>query len=337
MELLITYPGKAGFEMFENLPGMIYPEGNPGSLLFSQFNIAFLDCCIVLVEQNKPLARLALYNNPYLKYEGKKAICIGNYECIDDSAASSTLLDHAFDWAGRLGAEYVIGPMNGSTWDHYRFGTDHSHPHFLLEPFHPLYYNDQFIHYGFECIANYHSSKTENITLDQALFKQLDKELSGNGVRIRPIDLDQFEQEIEQLFHFLTAQFSANYLFTPIQYDAFKDKYVNVKGIIKPEYCLIATDPNSNMIGFLFCYDDLLNNNEKSLIIKTVVRDKSVQYKGLGQYLVGHILTAALKDGYESMVHAFMICDAASSQISKTLSGRTYKKYALYGKEIKLH
>lgn len=334
MDVIITKPGKAGFEKFEQLPGLIYPDGIRGSQIFSQINSEFLYQCIVMVDQDTPVARLSIYDNPNLKFKDKKSICIGNYECIEDANVSTKLLNIAIQLSVECGAEYVIGPMNGSTWDAYRFSTDHDHPNFLLEPFHPLYYNDQFLRNGFESIAHYHSSKITDIYLDQDKFAQLESVLTQEGIAIRSIDIDKFEGEIDRLFLFLSENIRDNYLFTPINHTTFRRKYIKIKPMINPDLCLIAEDNRGEMAGFIFCYEDLLNHNEKSLIVKTVVRDKSDKFKGLGQYLGGHILKLASEGGFESLVHAFMLSGAASSKISKSMSGRAYKNYVLYGKEI---
>ena len=334
MDVIITKPGKAGFEKFEQLPGLIYPYGLVGSQIFSQINSEFLDQCIVMVDQDIPVARLSIYNNPNLKVRDKKTICIGNYECIENANVSANLLDFALQLSLKHDAEYVIGPMNGSTWDTYRFSINHDHPNFLLEPYHPLYYNDQFLRNGFKSIAHYHSNKITDIYLDQNKFAQLESGLSKEGIAIRSFDIDQFEGEIDLLFLFLSENFRGNYLFTPINQTTFRSKYTKIKPMINPDLCLIAEDNCGEMVGFIFCYEDLLNHNEKSLILKTVVRDKSDRFKGLGQYLVGHIMKVAIEGKFESLVHAFMMSDTASSKISKFMSGRAFKKYVLYGKEI---
>ncbi|GAL87367.1 hypothetical protein MYP_4597 [Sporocytophaga myxococcoides] len=282
----------------------------------------------------KPVGRLAVYKNPNLTYKGHPAACIGNYECIDDHAIAVYLLQEAEKEVGSFNVKYIIGPMNGTTWDNYRFSTHHHYQNFLLEPYHPLYYNQQFQNNGYSVISTYSSSIDTTADYNLSEVVKREKELISSGVTIRSIKTDDLENELRLLYPFISKEFSNNFLFTPISWESFRDKYIQAKNIINPDYVLIAENSQNEMIGFIFSYQDLFNTYEKSLIVKTVARNGAHKWIGLGKVLGNNVVSLARSRGFTSVVHAFMIEDASSTGLSNTFSGKVYKNYNLYGKKL---
>ncbi len=334
MEILKTKPGDANFHLFTDLPKHLYPSGSIRHKESENINPEFLDTCYVFTIDKQPVARLALYNNPYLSYNQKKTACLGNYECVKNTALSNDVIAFAIDEAKKKDADFLIGPMNGSTWDNYRFSTHHDTANFLLEPYHHLYYNDHFLNIGFKPIANYTSSMVCNIVCDQEDIVNREHEFIKLGVTIRPINMNDYETELKKLYPFISAAFKNNFLYTPITWETFRNKYIDAAKIINPEYVLIAEDATKNTIGFIFSYDDLYNLEEKCLVVKTVARDISRQWSGLGHVITNRVVRLIKSKGYASIIPAFMIKEATSSGLSTDFSGTTYKDYSLYGKEI---
>jgi L-amino acid N-acyltransferase YncA len=332
--IISTKPGDENFHLFENFPKEIYPADSIRFKLPENINAEFLESCYVITVDGKTKARVVLYNNPHLKHQNKKSFCIGNFESIDDPAVSDTLLNYVSEKAKKLGAEYLIGPMNGSTWDNYRFSTHHDHPNFFLEQYHHLYYNELFIKSGFEPISKYFSSFDRQLQYDIPEVVAREKQLHDLGIVMRNINLDDFEKELEKLFEFNELAFKTNFLYTPISRETFHKKYSDVRKIINPEFVIIAEDEKKNTIGFFFCIDDFFNRNEKSLIIKSIARHPDKKWAGLGHVIGNEIIKRASKNGYKSVVHAFLNDEGTSVNISKNYLGEVYKNYVLYGKEI---
>ncbi len=333
LKIIKTKPGHADFHLFENLPKRLYPADSIRQRQSETINKEFLKDCYVLLKNGEPEARAALYNNPFTCNELKTA-ALGNYESTADKEVSEKLLRFAIDEAKKSGAEFLIGPMNGSTWDSYRFSIHHDTSNFLLEPFHHLYYNGQFLFSGFLPISKYTSSIDKEIHFDHPEVLKLDKQFADAGVTIRNINMNDYEGELKKLYPFITEAFKTNFLYTPISWETFRSKYLEAAKIINPEYVLLAEDAECNVIGFIFCYDDLFNTNEKSLVIKTIARDKSKQWAGLGHVLANRVIRLVKSKGYKSIIHAFMIEQATSTAISKDFLGTVYKNYVLYGLKL---
>ena len=334
MEIIKTKPGDQNFHFFENIPEQLYPVNSIRHKQAESINMEFLVACYVLTLNGEVKARAALYNNPHLVYDKKRSFCIGNYESVNDLKVSEKLMNFIVSEARKSGADFLIGPMNGSTWDNYRFSVHHQHANFLLEPYHHLYYNEHFFSSGFKTISNYTSSIDKDLHHDHPNVLKLDINFLQAGLTIRNIDMSNYERELKKLYPFISSAFKNNFLYTPISWEAFYKKYMEAAKIINPEYVLIAEDVQRNIKGFIFCYDDLLSKNEKKIVIKTIAREKSKELSGLGHAMANRILQLVKNRNYQSIIHAFMIEQGTSTGVSENFFGTIYKNYALYGKEI---
>ncbi|OJV22684.1 MAG: hypothetical protein BGO21_05890 [Dyadobacter sp. 50-39] len=329
-----TRPGDQDFHMFTGLPSRIYP---PDSLRFrmpDSIPIDFLRACYVLKDGDHAVARASIYDNPLLKYQGEHAFAIGNYECADCDEYASELLAHMVSTVKSWGGKQLVGPMNGSTWEAYRFLADHQNPLFFTEPCHHLYYNAQFRMAGFEPIAQYYSNIDYGLEPDSPEILLRERELRALGVRIRAIDLADFETEIGRVFDFNLLAFRKNFLYTPISREAFMKKYRQTKDYINPELTLLAEDAAGNLIGYFFCIHDFYNVKNKSLIVKTLARHPDPVWRGLGHVIGNVIYRKAAELGYASAIHSFIYEQGTSTKLSANFSGIRYRNYVLYGKQL---
>lgn len=334
MEIVCTKPGDSNFHYFETLPKNIYNQNSIRHSQPDQINPDFLEACYVLHQEQTPLARAALYLNPDLSYGGLKSASIGNFESVDNDKAAKKLIQFIKEKAKAAGAGYLIGPMNGSTWDNYRFSEDHDHPNFLLEPYHHLYYNRIFLANGFEIIGRYVSDIDKKLLHDFPDLVNNERILYKKGIRVRPINMNAFEEELKKLFPFLNEVFGNNFLYSPISWTSFLKKYLDAKKLIQSEFVLIAENTEKKIIGFVFSYRDAYNFAEKSLVLKTIARDNSPEWRGLGALLLNQIVRLAAQKEFKSIVHAFMREDGRSIKLSRHFSGQPYKTHVLYGVKL---
>ncbi|WP_221393043.1 hypothetical protein [Dyadobacter sp. NIV53] len=334
MEIIQTNPGLADFQLFVDFPKSIYDTESIRFKSLEYIPEEFLAVCYLLFNNGKPVARASLYNNPLLQYHHQRALTIGNYECTDNPLYAAKMLSHLQSEAKFLKAPYLIGPMNGSTWENYRFGISDENPAFFTENLHQLYYNKHFIDAGFEPIAHYFSNIDKSFKFDLPEILKREQEFNEEGVVIRSIDLLDFEEEIARIYDFNKVAFKTNFLYTPITKDAFIAKYAHTKKYIDPCFTLIAEDKNQNLIGYYFCVHDFFNVKEKSLIVKTLARHPDPKWSGLGHVIGNVIYRRANAIGYTSAIHPFIYQQGTSVKLSENFSGVNYKNYVLYGKQI---
>ncbi len=333
-EIVELKPNDSNFNLFIDFPKEIYPADSIRFGIPETGNCEYLESCFVLLKSGKVQARAALYNNPHLHYQHKKAGCIGNYESVNDKDIAGALLLHISAEAKRGGAQFLIGPMNGSTWDPYRFSVHHNHPNFFLEPYHQLYYNEHLLDSGFDIIANYFSSIETDLKFINPAVLERENELKQTGVTFRNINLEEYETELEKIFYFNAVAFRSNFLYTPINKDEFIKKYKETKRLIDPEFVILAEDAEGNLIGYFFCINDFYNKKEKALIVKTVARHPDKKWSRTGHVMAKMICERALQNQYHSIIHSFMYQEGTSVAMSKNFSGNIFKNYVLYGKEL---
>ena len=326
-------PEDARFDLFLSVPRHVFPYYKRQLAQKNQINSEYLETSFVLLKHGIPAGRVAIYLNPHLSIEGMIAGGIGNYECVEDLEASRLLLDRALEALAEREVSYVIGPFNGSTWDDFCFLTGHAHPNFFLEPFNPIYYNEQFQAYGFQTISTRVSRIDRDLSGRHRSVEEKEERLRQAGVQFRTIRLDQYESELASLHLLLLKCFQDHHLFSPISWEGFREKYLPLKAWIDPDLVLIAEDREGKMAGMFFCIQDFLNLDEQSLVAKTVARAPGEEWQGLGDVMLSHMYERARKKGFQTMVHAFMN-PQFSSRVSIEYAGEVYKTYALYGMKV---
>jgi hypothetical protein len=236
--------------------------------------------------------------------------------------------------AKSLGFEYVVGPMEGSTWNNYRFSDHNNHPNFLMEPYHHAYYGKLWKDAGFLPISKYISNLDTRFSYDEARIATWEKRFKEKGAVFRSIDLEDLETDLRKLAAFNNEAFQENFLFSPIAEDDFVHKYLQLKQFFDPDLIWIVENQKGEIQAISFSIPDYLDSSGKTLIIKSLARKKDTSFRGIGSYLAGKTYQVAANRNFERVIHALMIVDNHSVSISNNYKGDAYKSYTLYGKEL---
>lgn len=326
-------PREANFELFEALPQKIYPAKSQRFVFGNDPVEENLTTCFVLIKDEKEvLGRFAFYENPALKYQNKSAAALGSYECVEDEKASQFLIQKAIDFAKSKGYDWLIAPMENSTWNNYRFSLNNDFPNFFLEPYHHIYYNNQFLNSGFQVIANYFSNEDKSLNFDDKKLQKLEQYYLKKGAIFRKINPKDYENEFSRLADFCLENFSDNFLFTPISKNRFVEKYKSIQKFINPNLVWLVENQDSELQAFVFCTEDFANPQTQTLIIKSIAGKQKGDFKGVATYLATKIMQFAKQNGFQKIVHAFMIQGNSSLKSSLKYAESDYKKYALYAK-----
>ncbi len=273
----------------------------------------------------------SLYDNPLLKYKQHRVVCVGDYFCVDDNTMAQQLIKEMDKKCKELGYTYIIGPMNGSTWESYRFSIESNQKTFTLDRAQPLYYNRQFKANGFVPIGAYYSSI--DTTLTPRSTQITEDYWNKKTLTIRNIRLSPLKEELYKIAVLTNAIFKDNFLFTPIQPELFVIKYLQLQPILDPQYIYIAENPKGQMLAYIFAYLDPLDDSEQTLVIKTIAVSHTANCRGLGGYLAERVIATAKENGIKKIIHAFMHKNNISLNTSRHY-GQPYKTYALYGKNL---
>ena len=71
------------------------------------------------------------------------------------------------------------------------------------------------------------------------------------------------------------------------------------------------------------------------MILKTIAREKSSNLRGLGYVLANEVIKKIREAGFSYIIHAYMIAESRSNELSAAFLGKTIREYILYKKEIR--
>jgi GNAT superfamily N-acetyltransferase len=291
---------------------------------------------VLIADDNQIVGRCSLWWNTTPPYAEHRVGLIGHY-AARDTAAARRLLQNACEQLADHGCTMAIGPMDGSTWRRYRLMTERgTEPIFFLEPDNPDDWPGHFVDQGFTALAHYSSALTTDLAQQDPRMKSVADRLSVMGVHIRPLDVQQFEQELERIYEVSVTSFRNNFLYTPIGQDEFVEMYRRVRPFLRPE-CVLMAEHEGRPVGFLFAVPDWLQAQRglaiDTIIIKTVAVLPDRSHAGLGSFLVerGHRIACEL--GYTRAIHALMHDSNNSRNISRR-SAQPMRGYTLFAKSL---
>lgn len=280
-------------------------------------------------------------------FDNRPCGCVGHFYA-DGQATAKALLEHAARQLRGRGAGWLLGPMDGDTWHSYRLITDaHGYPPFFLDLATPPAWPAWFEAADLTPVARYYSSladlrETETFETAKAPTEESPdwaaRQADGTLV-IRPLRADDPARARDDLraLHALSLQsFTRNFLYTPIDEDAFLRLYLPMLPLARPEHIHLAL-VDGQPAAFAFSVPDMLQQRREgtadTLVFKTLARLPGPAYRGLGVHLWRHVHRAARQAGFTRIIHAFMHEDNHSLRLSR-LTATPIRSYALYGRRL---
>lgn len=261
---------------------------------------------------------------------------IGHY-AAHNRVAARMVLEHACEELARQGCTLAVGPMDGSTWRHYRLITERgSEPPFFLESDNPAEWPADFTGQGFAPLARYHSALADEIHADDPRIERVASRLSRQGFAIRPLMLACFEPELSRMFRIAAASFASSFLYTPIAEQEFIAQYAPLLPYVKPELALIA-ERDGDPAGMVFAIPDWAQagrgTSVDTFIVKTLAVAPRYRGRGLGSVLLQRANQAAHRLGFRRAIHALMRDENESTRISARHAA-VFRRYTLYQRPL---
>ncbi len=263
--------------------------------------------CVLIEERQKEKVqakcRLWIQGTPSSE-EGDLIATIGDFYA-EDRGSAHIVLEKALSIAKESDFKSVVGPMNQTTWNSYRFITNSSEePRFFLEDENPAEYVEWFREAGFYPIADYCSLKT---SLDYQLDRceRLKKKFENQNIKFRMMDLGHPKQELDLLYELSTRCFRENYLYTDIAKEEFFRKYKKVMSYINPQMVRFAYDQDIP-IGFFFMIPNVLDSSGKTVIAKTIGVLPEYRKRGIAYFMLYDTYRYAADCGYEDVIIAYI-------------------------------
>ena len=290
----------------------------------------------LLVGAAGALARCSLWWSAAPAYQQHRVGLIGHY-AADDTLAES-LLRHACDRLRQAGCAIAIGPMDGSTYNHYRLVTEPgTEPPFFLEPTNPASWPAHFTGNGFTPLSEYYSAAQDALEATDSRIPEIERQMEAAGVRVRPLDPTAFERDLRSVYPVVAAGFAESLLASPIGEEAFVAQYRPLESLLVPELVQIA-ETDERAVGFLLVVPDWNQARRGELIDTGIAKTTAVlpeyQRQGLGILLAARAIAAGRALGYTRAIHALIREDNVSRRLSDVYHGRVIRRYTLYAKEL---
>ena len=286
---------------------------------------------IVFYNENEEIAgSLNLWHNRP-NYNGRKTSYIGD-----------KLFNKVFKELKKRGIKTIIGPLNGTTWNTYRYVTDkRNHPPFLMEPFNEDYYVELFEKIGFKALAYYISTIMENMNPVQRghLSKKIEKLKKFDyykDITVKSAENEDLMAVLNKVYDLTIEAFKNNFLYSELDREIFLKMYMSYEDkIVKKFFKMLYL--KDELIGYVFGIPDYaeLQYKEKveTMILKTIAISPKYNGKGMGYILIDELVKEAERSGYKNVIYALMHEKNISKNIGSLL-GDELRRYALFIKEL---
>jgi GNAT superfamily N-acetyltransferase len=282
-------------------------------------------------------ARCSLWWTSTPPYPGHRLGLIGHYGAAD-AESGTALLRAACAHLAERGCTLAVGPMDGDTAHRYRLLTERGdEPLFFLEPDNPDDWPAYWTAAGFAPLAQYYSALQPTLEHNDPRVPALAAAFEAEGVRIRPLDMDRFDDELRRVYTVAAPSFLDNFLATPLDEAAFLAQYQPVRPFLQPELVLLA-ERGDALLGFVFALPDWTEAQRgqpvTTVIVKTLAVLPDYAGRGLATLLSARLQERAVALGYTRAIHALMHERNVSRRVSERFDGHSFRHYALYARPL---
>ena len=281
------------------------------------------------------------HNRP--DYNGRKTSYIGNVNIHEKYRKNEEqLFNKIFEELKKEGIETIIGPLNGTTWNTYRYVTEKGNGRpFLLEPWNEDYSVSLFEKLGFKPLAGYISTVMEGMNSNGR--KNLDKKIEKlkkfdyyKDTRVESAENKDLLKVLNKVYDLTVEAFKNNFLYSELEREIFLKMYMSYEDkIVKKFFKMLYL--KGELIGYVFGIPDYAELGYKgkidTIILKTIAVSPEYNGKGMGYILINSLVEEAEKEGYENVIYALMHESNVSKNIGLLL-GNMLRRYTLFIKEL---
>jgi GNAT superfamily N-acetyltransferase len=315
-----------------------------------------------LAQRNgKAVGRIAgIVNHNHIKYHQEKVGFFGLFECVNDCEVAKALLDRVRDWLKAKGMEIMRGPANFSSNEEWGFlleGFD-SRP-VIMMTYNPPYYPEFAESYGMVKAKDlYAYFIDETSPPPERVVRMAESIRKKQRVRIRNINMKEFETEVGGIKEIYNSAWSKNWGFVPMTDREFDHLAKSLKQIVDPHMIFLA-EVGGKPAGFSLALPDfnqvLARLNGRlfpfgifKLLWHAKIRRKidgvriitmgvvpEFQKRGIDTVFYVETFNVGVRRGYSWAEMSWVLEDnTLMNRVLELLGARLYKKYRIY--EIKI-
>ena len=165
---------------------------------------------------------------------------------------------HGTGVLGPAGATVVRGPVNPSSnyeWGMLIEGFDSSPV--IMMTYNPRYYPALMGQAGLRKAKDLYAYIAHSDTVETEKIERVaERSLATDGVRVRPINMKDFNGDVEHVWNVYNSAWSRNWGFVPMSREEFQQMGKEMKQILKPELVLIG-EVGNRVVGFALALPDI--------------------------------------------------------------------------------
>ncbi|GAB4371637.1 MAG: GNAT family N-acetyltransferase [Calditrichia bacterium] len=307
--------------------------------------------------RNEIVGRIAAIDNKmHNEFHNDKAGFFGFLEAENDPEVFRALLDTAKDWLKERGKDSMLGPMNPSTNDEIGILIDgFDTPPYFMMPHNPRYYPEIMEQLGYDKAKDVYAYYIDqsSVVISEKLQVISDSTAKKHGVKIRSVQMENFDAELEKVRTVYNNAWARNWGFVPLTPEEIDFIAADFKRILDPNLVLIG-EIDGNPIGFLLAlpnYNEVfakipngklfptgwikfltLRKKIKSMRVLTLGIVQKLQQSGLGALFYMEIIQRGINCGYQSAEMSWVLEDNdLMNRAARLLGGTPYKTYRIYG------
>jgi hypothetical protein len=202
---------------------------------------------------------VGVIDDAHNKFHEETTAFFGFYEAIDDQALANLLLDEVAKWAKARGMTMLRGPMNPST--NHECGLlveGFQDPPTVMMTYNPPYYAKHLETWGLAKAKDLlaYDIDSRKVKFSEKLMAQAERLKQGGRVKFRPVNMKEFDKEVERILEVYNDAWERNWGFVPMSPDEFRHMAKDMKAIVDPELLLIC-EIGDDMAAFALTLPDV--------------------------------------------------------------------------------
>jgi GNAT superfamily N-acetyltransferase len=222
------------------------------------FKDSKVDLFLAVSNNQTVVGRVAFIENYIFNKSSSEQIgFFGMFEVVKDKQASDLLLDKAEEWCREKKFSKLVGPVNLSTNQECGLLIDgFDTPPVIGITYNPRYYSEFFESWGLKKYKDLVSLRMNMPKMPEYLESAMRRISKRQRFKVRPFRLNNFNEEIENIWHVYNESWADNWGFIPMSKEEFVYSASEMRDFIRPEYCFIA-EVDGKPVGFSLTLPDI--------------------------------------------------------------------------------
>jgi GNAT superfamily N-acetyltransferase len=308
----------------------------------------------------------AVLNHRHNEIHEENTAHFGVFELFNDPEAAALLLETACDWARDRGTDRIIGPANlSSTMEWGMLFDGYDSPPVVLMTYNPPYYNELVEANGFEKVMDLYAwnnriaDRIKPGGFPEKVYRVVSVVKKRYKLSIRPIDMKQFDRELDIVKKVYNSAWEKNWGFIPLTDAEFDSLVGDLKPILDPRIVFVV-EADGEPVGFSLSFPDvnqlllkyrpgptvigsyiaaarMMLNKTKTNRLRVFALGVLEEYRGRGvdALMYYETVTRAVPLGYEWAEGSWVLeTNDAANRVSEMVGSDLYKRYRLYVKDL---